>query len=150
LVFLFFESRAVVFGIRYLAAIDTRDSRYQSRPGYDVATWLRAHVKEGERVALGGWAGYPYFVEPVHLLSSESATELQWLWNQNRKFYPPLGTEEFWRFYVDRGFTYVLIGKNLLSEALQVGSDRVEVEVVFVGQQDAVVKLKKPVLALRS
>ncbi len=46
LLFLLFQSRSVLYAIRYLAAIDSRAMQYTSVPhfGYDVANWLNAHV----------------------------------------------------------------------------------------------------------
>src|SRR5262249_37029579 len=86
--FLLFQSRSVVYGLRYLAATESRAARYELMPGYDVATWLNAHVQPGQRVALGGWSGYAYFVSPDHLLNSESAEEYQWLWERYRRLAP--------------------------------------------------------------
>lgn len=127
LLFLVFESRGVVHASRYLMAIDSRDDRYRHLNGYDVAVWLNAHVREGERVAVSNYNGHKYFVEPRLLLRSENADELQWLWENGQWHYAPGGRiapsawrSEFWRFYVERGFSYVIVAKEGIGEALSV------------------------------
>ena len=80
--FLLFQSRTVVHAVRYIAAIDQRAARYASEPSYDVATWLNTHREPGHRVALKDYGNYYYFLHTDILLSSESAAELQWLWEQ--------------------------------------------------------------------
>jgi len=77
-----FESRAAVYGVRYLASVDSRAARYDGLSGHDVAAWLNVGVHPGERVALAGYSGYPYFLRPEILLASESKDELQWLGNR--------------------------------------------------------------------
>ena len=54
LFFLLFQSRDVVYAIRYIASIDSRAMQYGSVQhfGYDVAAWLNAHVQPRQRVAL--------------------------------------------------------------------------------------------------
>jgi hypothetical protein len=143
LFFLLFQSRSVVYAARYLTSIDTRHSRYEGTPvyGYDVATWLNTHIQPGQRVALAGWRGYPYFVDPDHLWNSESATELQWLWQFCRCRTPKSWTQDFWRFYAERGFTYAITAKERLPQALTVLPTNLRVEVAFVGQKDAVLRL---------
>ena len=82
LLFLLFQSRDVVYAIRYIASIDSRAMQYGSVPhfGYDVAAWLNAHVQPRQRVALKDYKGHLYFVNSDIILNSESGEELQWLW----------------------------------------------------------------------
>ena len=142
--FLLFQSRSVVYGIRYLASTDSRAARYELMPGYDVATWLNAHVQPGQRVAFGGWSGYAYFVSPNHLLNSESAEEHQWLWERHRSHSPSSWTADSWHFYARNGFTYVIVVKELADDAVRAWPDdpaRARPQVAFVGRKDAVLRI---------
>jgi hypothetical protein len=112
--FLLFQSRSVVYAIRYVAAIDKKDAQYTSKLYYDVAVWLNTHVQPGQHVALKEYGGYYYFINADILLSSESAEERQWLWD--RRNYLTI-TEEL-NFYAKRGFTYVVIEEEHMSNAL--------------------------------
>jgi hypothetical protein len=146
LFFLLFESRAIVYSVRYVTSIDSRAVRYESMPGYDVSAWLNAHVQPGQRVALGSWSGYAYFVSPDHLLNSESAEELQWLWEHYGSRSPSPWTADFWHFYARNGFTYVLVAKDLVDDALSVWPNdlaRARPQVAFVGRNDAVLRIEK-------
>jgi hypothetical protein len=148
LFFLLFQSRAAVYAFRYLASIDTRAAKYESVPhfGYDVAAWLNSHVQTGQRVALGAWSGHPYFVSPNHLLNSESAEELQWLWTHCRCRSPAVWTADFWHFYARNGFTYVIVAKDSVVEAVSVWSNDLEGErpqVAFVGRNNMVLRLEQ-------
>lgn len=153
LLFLVFESRGVVHAGRYLMAIDSREDRYRNLNGYDVAIWLNAHVREGERVAVGNYNGHKYFVEPRLLLASESSEELQWLWEHGQWHYAPGGRiapvawlEAFWRFYLQRGFAYVIVSKEGVRDALSAWPKdlpNASVEVVMRGTLNDIVKLTR-------
>ncbi len=145
--FLFFQGRAVVHAVRYLASIDTRAARYESVPGfgYDVASWLNTHAPQGQRVALKGFGGRYYFVSPHHLLSSESTDELQWLWTHCRCRFPPSWTADFWHFYARNGFAYVVVPKQSAEEAVSVWPDDLGQKrptVAFVGRDSVVLRLE--------
>jgi hypothetical protein len=147
LAFLLFQSRSAVYGIRYLAAVDTRAARYQAKPGYDVGTWLEGHVRPGQRVAFGGWSGYGYFASPAQLLTSESTAELQRLWEQHGRLSPSPWTADWWRYYAGNGFTYVIVRRPLLDEALQAWPSDLSghgPRLVFVGRDDAVLSIERP------
>jgi len=163
---LLFDSRGAVYGVRYLASIDSRAARYDGMSGYDVAVWLNARVQPGQRVALGGYRGYPYFLRPEILLESESGDELQWLWERGGRLSQssPRGralprstmgikaaalssswTPDVWRFYVDHGFAYVVIARNQLDAALgswpsQVGA---RLGVAFAGREDSLLRIAR-------
>jgi hypothetical protein len=153
--FLLFESRGVVYSARYLASVDGRAAWYASRyedHGYDMAAWLNTHVEPGQRVALGGYHTgypYPYFLKSRLLSTSESAEELQWLWEHgDRKpsVSPTSWTADHWRFYISHNFTYVIIPKDRIDDALAAWpSDLlgVQVRVPFVGQNSGVLKIEK-------
>ena len=148
LLFLLFQSRDVVYAIRYIASIDSRAMRYGSVPhfGYDVAAWLNAHVQPGQRVALKDYKGHLYFVNSDILLNSESGEELQWLWEHRASllssFY--IASEDFWRFYAQRGFTYIIVAKDHIDDGKSVASHPVGLQVAFVGHQNAVLRIEKP------
>jgi hypothetical protein len=137
--FLLFQSRTVVYAVRYIAAIDKRDTRYISEPYYDIATWLNTHVQQGQRVALNEYGGYYYFFDADILLNSESAKELQWLWD--RRDYQPI--TEVWDFYAQRGFTYVIIKKEHIGNTLSLSLDNGELHIVFVGQKKMIGRIEK-------
>jgi len=154
LFFLLFESRGTLYAGRYIASIDTRSDWYQSRgDGYDVAAWLNRHVRPGERVALGNFKGHRYFVEPNVLLNAESTDEFQWLWDHGHWLYGGSGSitplswiSDFWRFYAERGFTYIVIAKNRVDDALSAwpsDMEGVRVQVAAVGQANTVLKIEK-------
>lgn len=153
LLFLVFESRGVVHAGRYLMALDSRDDRYKNLNGYDVAVWLNAHVGQGERVAVNNYNGHKYFVDSRLLLSSEDANELQWLWENGEWRYAPGGRiapaawrSEFWRFYVERGFSYVIVSKEGVGEALSVWPKdlpNTSLQVVMSGALNDIVKLTR-------
>jgi len=142
LLFLVFQSRGIVYAIRYVAAIDSRNSSYESKSGYDVAMWLNTHMQLGQRVALGGWSGYAYFLSPDHLINSESVNERQSLWQLCRCRAPWRWTADFWRFYAARSFNYVVVAKEVVTHAVSVLPDHIEVEVAFLGKTDAVLRLE--------
>jgi hypothetical protein len=146
--FLLFQSRGVFYAVRYVAAIDSRSARYASMPGFDVASWINTHVNPGQRVALAHWIGYPYFLELRHLLNSESQAELQEFWERHRSLTVPHWTAEIWRFYKKRGFTYVVVRRNLMDEAWSAwskDSDSMRLTIEFVGKNDAVFKIEEPI-----
>lgn len=134
-------------GIRYLLAVESRAVWYQQNSsvfGYDAATWLNDHVRPGQRVALRGGNltnANPYFVNGESLLNSESAEELQWLWEHG-----PGGSwsADWWRFYVEKGFTYVVIPKSVTAEALSTWPPDMEctrVDVRFEGRGLSVLRI---------
>jgi hypothetical protein len=129
-----FQSRGVVYAVRYIAAIDHRDSRYISKRDFDVATWLNTHVQPGQRVALNDYRSYPYFLNVDILLNSESAEEIQWLWERRDR----LSLEETWAFYAQQGFTYVVVRKEHMDHALSSRVHAGELSIVFVGQEKMV------------
>ena len=139
--FLLFQNRAVIYAVRYAIGIDGRASSYQSKAGYDVANWLNTHMELGQRAALAGWNGYPYFVKPEHLINSESVAERNWLWQLCRCPTPVIGTEDFWKFYASRNFTYVVLEKGFVSRAMSAMPDRIAVQIAFSGKVDAVLRL---------
>jgi hypothetical protein len=139
LFFLLFQNRAVVYAIRYIAAIDNRDSRYASEKYYDVATWLNANVQQGQRVALKEYGGYFYFFNAEILLNSESAEELQWLWDRRHNL--PI-TEE-WNFYATRDFSYIVIRKEHIKNILPIKLNDSELNIVFIGQKKLVGRIEK-------
>jgi hypothetical protein len=146
LFFLLFESRGVVYAFRYAASIDSRASRYQAMPGYDVADWLNSYVERGHRVALAGWSGYPYFLDSQHLVNSESAEELQWFWENYGSLFFLSQTANFWRSYVRNGFSYVVLAKDSANNALaDWPSDlgKKPPRVVFKGRSDVVLKIER-------
>jgi hypothetical protein len=146
MIFLLFQSRGIVYATRYLASVDSRTARYESMPGYDVAFWLNTHVRPGERVALSGWSGYAYFVNADHLLNSESAEELQWLWHRYASISPSSWTSDYWHFYSRSGFTYIIVGKSCVSDALSVWPcDVVQARphLVFAGRDDAILRMER-------
>jgi hypothetical protein len=139
LLFLVFQSRAVIHAVRYIAGIDQRDARYASEPYYDVATWLNTHKQPGQRVALHEYGGYYYFLDPEVLLDSESAEELQWLWERRDH----ASVTEAWNFYARRGFTYVVVRKEHMSNASSFRLDEGELHIVFVGQKKMIGRIAK-------
>jgi hypothetical protein len=148
LFFVLFQSRAAVYGVRYLASIDSRAARYEPVPYfvYDVATWLNAHVQPGQRVALSGGSGYRYFMRPDYLLHSESAEELQWLWGHYGKLsdLPSSSwTTDLWHFFTRSGFAYVVIAKDRAVSTISAWPNDIEPQIAFVGQVDAVIKIEK-------
>jgi hypothetical protein len=143
LLFLAFQSRGAVYGIRYLAGIDSREVGYRSKPGFDVATWLNAHLIRGERVAFAGWNGFVYFVNPDHVLNSESANDLEALWHICRCVAPEAWTPEMWRFYAERGFSYAVVSNGLVAEALAASVDGMKIAVAFNGREEAVLRIDK-------
>ncbi|MGH7827002.1 MAG: hypothetical protein ACREQ7_17745 [Candidatus Binatia bacterium] len=141
LFFFLFQSRAVVYAVRYIASIDDGRARYEARRGYDLAMWLNARVQPGERVA--GWGGYSHLLKPDVLLNSESTNEFEWLWERCRCRIPSVWTGNLWHFYAERGFTYIVIAKNSIPRAIAVLPDNIAAEIPFVGGQDAVLRISK-------
>lgn len=154
LFFMLFESRGVIYAGRYLASMDSRADRYQSSVGYDVAVWLNDHVEPGERVGLATYKGPRYFVDSQVLLNSESAEEIQWLWEHGEWRYvgwgriaPSSWTPDVWHFYNSRGFTYIVVAKDRLQEAISAWPDNsagVPLEVAAMGRDNGVLKVQKP------
>lgn len=161
---LLFDARGAVHGLRYLAAIDSRAARYDGWPGHDVALWLNGRVQRGERVALGGYRGFPYFLQPEILLHSESRDELQWLWERGGRLGSSSGggpalprsttglkaavlssswSPDVWQFHVDHGFRYVVVASEQLDAAR--GSwnapRETSLELAFQGRSDAVLRI---------
>ena len=146
LFFLLFKVEEFVRRFRYAASIDTRAIRYQAMPGYDVADWMNSYVERGQRIALAGWSGYPYFLDSQHLVNSESAEELQWFWENYGSLFFLSQTANFWRSYVRNGFSYVVLPKDSAKNALaDWPSDlgKKPPQVVFMGRSDVVLKLKE-------
>jgi hypothetical protein len=153
LFFVLFDSRGVIYAGRYLASIDSRADWYHLARGYDVAGWIHAHVQPGDRVALGNYKGHRYFVDPRVLLNSESAEELQWLWEHGDWRYggsgsisPSSWTADFWRFYTDRGFTYVVVANYRMQDALSAWPSKLEgvrLQIAAVGRENGILKIAK-------
>ncbi len=152
-VFLLFESRGVIYAGRYLTSVNTRDDQYQSYGGYDVAAWLNGHVQPRERVALSNFRGHRYFLDPQVLLNSESVQEVQWLWDHGEWQYsgsasisPLSWSPNFWRFFVERGFTYVVVAKDHIDDALSTWPSNLQkarLRVAAVGRVNNVFKIEK-------
>jgi hypothetical protein len=142
LVFLLFQSRGAIYAIRYAAGIDNRSTNYNAKPGYDVATWLNGHLHPGQRVAFAGWNGFSYFLDPTHLLNTETLSDAARLWQLCRCSAPDAWTSSFWNFYADRGFTYVLVGREAVPKALSVSPASLRLQIAFVGRNDAVLKIE--------
>ena len=110
-------------------------------------------MQPGDRVALGNYKGHRYFVDPRVLLNSESAEELQWLWEHGTWRYdgsgsiaPSSWTADFWRFYTDRGFTYVVVAKNRMQDALSTWPTNLEgvrLQIAAVGRENGILKIAK-------
>lgn len=141
--FLLFQSRGTVYAIRYAVGVDNRAGAYQSKPGYDVASWLNNNLRVGQRVAFAGWNGYAYFVRPEHLSHSESAAEFERLWNLCQCSAPVLWKTEFWEFYERAGFDYVIVTNHLVEASLSVLPANFRAEVVFAGRSDSVLKIPR-------
>jgi hypothetical protein len=139
LCFLVFQSRSVVYAVRYIASIDKRDDRYVSRPCYDIAIWLNAHVQPGQRVALKEYCNYYYFINVDILLNSESSEEHQWLWDGRNH----LTITETLNFYAKHGFTYVVMGKEHMNNTLSLRLSDGELHIVFVGQTKVIGRIEK-------
>ena len=103
----------------------------------DVAMWLNAHVGPLERVAVENWTGYRYLIRADILLNSESAHERQWLKERRGT----LSLTDIWRFLVDRGFTYIVIPKDRIDDAISFSPPQLEVNVSFAGRNAAVLKI---------
>jgi hypothetical protein len=158
---LLFDARAVIHGIRYVASMDTRTARYADFPGHDIADWLNARVRAGERVALGGYTGYAHFLDPKILLQSESQSEFQWLWDhksvRSSAERPSLPhtfngikamvlsswSADVWRFYVSHGFAYVVVAADQLETALDTwpSGAGARPDVAFEGRRDRVLRI---------
>jgi hypothetical protein len=139
LFFLLFQSRSVVYAIRYAAALDQRDTKYESKPHYDVASWLNSHVQPGQRVALKEYGGHYYFINEEILLNSESSEELQWLWNHRDR----IDIIETCNFYEKHGFTYVIIRKEHMQNSLRLMLNESELHIVFIGRNKMVGRIEK-------
>ena len=142
LLFFLVQSRGVVYGLRYLASVDSREDRYASVPrfSYDMAAWLNEHVKPRQRVALDNCCTYRYFLNANILLNSESQEELQWLWERGNR--PSHLAPEVWQFYRQRGFTYVGVPRARIDDALKTLKDHhIGAEVAFKGKNEAVLRI---------
>ncbi|HWO41820.1 MAG TPA: hypothetical protein VNO43_08470 [Candidatus Eisenbacteria bacterium] len=139
LFFFLFHSRAVVYAVRYVAAIDDGRARYNGIPGHELRDWLNKHIKHGERIA--GWYGYSHLLRPDILLNAESADEFRWLWDRCRCRAPARWNSDFWRFYVERGFTYVIVARRSVDEALAALPHGTTVDLAFVGRNEAVLRI---------
>jgi len=139
LFFLLFQNRAVLYGIRYLAAIDSRGAIYGTYAyySYDVATWLNAQVQPGQRVAAEDWFRCRYFVDPHILLNSETTEERQWLWERRRL----LSIPDRWTFYRQKGFTYVIVVKNQAEDIVAALPKDFGLQIAFVGRNETVLKI---------
>jgi hypothetical protein len=139
MLFLLFQSRDIIYAIRYITMIEYRDDIYASEPYFDVATWLNVHMQQGQRVALKDYGGYFYFLNADILLGSESAEELQWIWE--RRGHIPI--TEVWNFYAQRGFTYVVLRKADVNNVLSLQLKDSELHVVFIGQKKVIGRIEK-------
>ena len=157
---LVFESRSMVYGIRYAIGRDHRDAVYADCPpdacrGYDSAKWLNENVEVGARIGLAAWSGYPlYFLRNEHLSYAENVSELQWLWNygsSNSKRTEWKGSifswsPDTWTFYLDRGFSYVVIDNSQIDAAQQVWEKLMPekpLAIVFACKHHTIVKISE-------
>jgi hypothetical protein len=139
LFFLLFQNRSIVYAVRYISSIDKRDDKYISKPHYDTAVWLNAHVQQGQRVALKEYGGYHYFINEEILLNSESAEELQWFWdNQDH-----INIVDAFKFYAKHGFTYVVIRKEHMDNTSPLIIGENKLSIVFVGQKKMIGRIEK-------
>jgi len=151
--FLLFEGRGIISAGRYFAAKETRAEHYQTWGGYDVASWLNTHVQYGERVALSNYKGHRYFIDSKVLLNSESAEEVQWLWDHGQWLYGGSGSitplswsPDFWLFYAAHGFTYFVVAKNRVPDAISAWPPHLlgtRLRVVAVGRNNDILKIDK-------
>jgi hypothetical protein len=139
LCFLLFQSRSAIYAIRYIASIDKRDDKYISKPHYDIAVWLNTHVQPGQRVALKSYDGHKYFINEQILLSSETYEDLQWLWDN----IDHNNIVEEYNFYARRDFTYMVINKEHMGNALPFILNEKKLHVVFVGQKKMIGRIEK-------
>jgi hypothetical protein len=149
---LIFDSRSVVYGLRYAVGVDDRESKYSRKVGYDVAQWLNENVAVGKRIAVAEWEGYRLFLKIEHLLNSESAQEMQWLWTHRPQVQgdkelmlaSQAWTPEIWRFYLSSGFSYVVLLNTQVKESEQawkeVRPDQ-SLPIVYVGRENTVLKI---------
>ena len=84
--------------------------------------------------------GYLYFVNSDIILNSESGEELQWLWEHRDS----LASSDVWRFYAQRGFTYIVMAKDRVDDDKSVWLQALGLQVAFVGQRNAVLRIEKP------
>jgi hypothetical protein len=130
-----------VYAVRYITALDSQAVHYASPPhfGYDVANWLNIHVQPGQRVALKSYIGHPYFINIDILWHTESSEELQWLWEHRQD----ISRLMFWNFYVQHGFTYIVVGKEYIEEGKVFLPTSSEFHVVFEGKNNIVFRVAK-------
>jgi hypothetical protein len=138
--FLLFESRAALYGARYLLSLDTRDAKYASvrGSGYDVIAWLNANVGAGERVVLSNWRAYKYLLNPDILLNSESSQELQWLSDNAERLSRP----EQWRYYAQQSFSYMIVSREEGRFLPSLATPELGIRLVYAGTNDSVLKLE--------
>jgi hypothetical protein len=136
---LLFQSRAVVYGIRYLSVIDGRGATYREHAyySYDVAMWLNAQVQPGQRVGADNWVHCSYFVDPHILLNSETTEERQWLWERRHL----LSRLDWWTFYRQHRFSYLIVPKNEVESIVAALPKESGLEVAFVGRHETVLKI---------
>jgi hypothetical protein len=138
---LLFQSRGVVYAVRYIAGIDSRHDVYRSKPGYDVAVWLNENLQSGQRVAFAGWNGYSYFVRVNHLVNSESVDDFQRLWELCHCRAPIRWTADLWKFYADGGFDYAIVARHRVASALAMLPRNLKVEIAFTGREETVLRI---------
>jgi hypothetical protein len=139
-VLLLFSARHVVYAARYAIGSDTKRDVYSAErgfdphSGYDLASWLNSHATAG-RAAIDRFGGYRYFLDPHILANSETADELQCLFEQR-------GRPDFsrWVWYVDRGFKWIVVPRCALDSALaQMGEIHKDIWTVAYAAADDVV-----------
>jgi hypothetical protein len=138
--FLFFQTRAALHGIRYLASMDSRAQRYSTTAAsdYGIIKWLNAHVEPGERVAMKDWRGYKYLVHPDILLNSESAEELQWLHERGNT----ASLAQLHQFYVQHGFSYIIRNKQWRHTISRASEKDLQIEAIYTGDTNSIFQLR--------
>lgn len=149
---LVFDARSMVYGLRYVANADGRESRYAGKIGYDEAQWLNNHVNNGDRIGIAGWEGSRLFLRVEHLLNSESADERQVLWDlrvqvqepRDIVLTAPAWTADILRFYRKRRFSYVIIPNGQVEVLKGIWKEVRPSDpflMVFVGKRHTIVKI---------
>jgi hypothetical protein len=86
------------------------------------------------------------------LLNSESAEELQWLWDRGKWIYGDAGSiypsnwrADLWRFYVRQHFTYVAVARDQIDNAVSAWPNDIpdaQLRVDFMGRENVVLKIE--------
>jgi hypothetical protein len=152
-----FESRSVVYGIRYAIGRDHRDTIYADQRGYDSARWLNENVDVGTRIALAGWSSYSLFLRNEHFSHAENVAEYQWLWQHQlsdlkwsrinlSRMILESWTLDIWKFYLIHGFSYVVVDNSYVVQAEKAWGQlmpRTPLPVAFVGKHHTIVKISE-------